>query len=273
MNTEEVMKTALSLAGISYLPADSGIIIPGENIKKIIIGVDMENPELLLAREMGVDLVISHHPKTGSPQINFHNVMLRQIDKMVEAGIPINKAQKALKDRMAKIERARHSTNYDRVASFAELMKMPYMNIHMPADIITENFLQDFVDKKFGDKPRTILGDIVNALGELPEYLHAVTKPLIAAGASGDYAGKIKILMAGGTNGGEKVFKAYFEAGIGTIICMHVPDEVRQAVIEQNIGNVIVAGHMASDSIGLNILCKELESKGIEIIKTSGIVG
>ncbi|EYE88502.1 hypothetical protein Q428_07440 [Fervidicella metallireducens AeB] len=114
LNTKEIMDIALSLSGLKETPSDSGIIVEGENIKKVLIGVDMDTPELLVAKEMGFDLVISHHPKTGSPDINFHNVMLRQIDKMVEFGVPINKAQKALREKVGSIERASHPGNFDR---------------------------------------------------------------------------------------------------------------------------------------------------------------
>jgi hypothetical protein len=78
--------------------------------------------------------------------------------------------------------------------------------------------------------------------------------------------------MAGGTNGGEAVFKAYFEAGVGTIVCMHVPEEVRKAVADQNIGNIVVAGHMASDSIGINIFIRNLQEQGLTVTTMSGIV-
>jgi putative NIF3 family GTP cyclohydrolase 1 type 2 len=266
------MDTALSLAGLTEIPQDSGIILEGENVSKVLFGVDMDTPELLAAKQLGYDLVISHHPKTGYPDINFHNVMLRQIDKMTSFGVPLNKAQKALRDKVNKLERSSHPTNFDRVASFAKLIQMPYMNIHMPCDIITENYLQNLLDDKFNDLSKTTLSDILSLLNEIPEYKNSIVKPVIRVGSNDDYAGRIAVLMAGGTNGGEKVFKAYFEAGVGTIICMHVPDDVRQAVIEQNIGNVIVAGHMPSDSIGINTLISELRKKGLEITSTSGII-
>lgn len=272
LSTKDIMDIALSLAGLEEIPADSGIIIEGENIKKVLIGVDMDTPEILAAKQLGYDLVISHHPKTGEPDINFHRVMLRQIDKMVEFGIPINKAQKALKDRVSKIERASHPGNFDRTASFARLVGMPYMNIHMPCDIITENFLQNYLNERFESRPKAVLGDVIEALMELPEYQKSLAKPVIRVGSSDDYSGKIAVLMAGGTNGGEKVFKSYFEAGVGTIVCMHVPDDVRKAVIDQNIGNIIVAGHMPSDSIGINILIDELEKRGLEVSAMSGII-
>lgn len=272
MNTKEIMDVALSLAEISEVPVDSAVINEGNNIKKVLIGVDMDTPELIIAKQMGYDLVISHHPHTGSPEINFHNVMLRQIDKMVEFGVPINKAQKALSGTLGSIERGHHAGNFDRVASFAKLIGMPYMNIHMPCDIVTENFLQKYLNNKLEGNPKAKLKDIIDLLNELPEYQKSIVKPVIRVGSNDDYAGKVAVLMAGGTNGGEKVFKSFFEAGVGTIICMHVPNDVRQAVIDQNIGNVIVAGHMPSDSIGINILINELEKKGLEITAMSGII-
>jgi hypothetical protein len=272
MNTKQIMDLALQLAGITETPVDSAIIHEGDKIKKVLIGVDMDTPELILAKQMGFDLVISHHPHTGSPEIDFHKVMLRQIDKMVEFGIPINKAQKALSNTLSNIERGSHTKNYDRVASFAKLLGMPYMNIHMPCDIVTENFLQSYLNTSLENKPKATLKDILDLLNEQPEYQKSIVKPVIRVGSEMDYAGRIAVLMAGGTNGGDKVFKAYFDAGVGTIICMHVPNDVRQAVIEQNIGNVIVAGHMPSDSIGINIFINELEKRGLEITSMSGIM-
>ncbi|MBZ4662613.1 MAG: hypothetical protein JG776_295 [Caloramator sp.] len=272
VTTSDIMNLALNLAGISEIPQDSGIIVEGQNIKKVLFGVDMDTPELLLAKQLGYDAVISHHPHTGFPEINFHNVLNRQIDKMVEFGVPINKAQKALKEKISTLERASHPKNFDRVQSFAKLLNIPYMNIHMPCDIITENYVQNHINNRLSSNQKATLKDVIDVLMEIPEYQKSPIKPVIRVGAPDDYAGKIAVLMAGGTNGGKNVFKAYFEAGVGTIICMHVPDDVRSAVIEQNIGNVIVAGHMPSDSIGINILINELEKMGIEVTTTSGII-
>ncbi len=270
MNTKEIMDIALELAELTEVPSDSGIFVPGENIQKVLFGVDMATPELMLARQMGVDLVISHHPQGDTSTVHFHKVMERQIDCMVRAGVPINKAQKALRDTMGKIERSNHVVNYDRTVSAARVMGIPFMNIHMPADIITENFVQAHLDRRVTN-PRATLKDVIGALKEIPEYREAIAGPVCRVGGESDYAGRIMVLMAGGTNGGEQVFKAYFDAGIGTIVCMHVPDDVRKAVQEQNIGNIIVAGHMASDSIGINIIIRELEQRGLAVNRMCGV--
>ena len=36
--------------------------------------------------------------------------------------------------------------------------------------------------------------------------------------------------------------------------------------------NIVIAGHMSSDSIGMNLFLDELEKKGIEIIPCSGLI-
>lgn len=272
MKTQEIIDIALKLAGIDTLPEDSAIIVEGENIKKVLMGVDMDTQEILLGKELGFDCVISHHPTTGSPIANFTKVMESQIDKMVSFGVPINKAQKVLKKKIGQVDRGMHVRNYDRTGSAAKLLKMPYLNIHQPADFITESFVQNHLDEKLMDKPKAKLKDVVNALLEIDEYKNTIAGPKIRVGSEDDYAGKVAVLMAGGTGGGADVYKAYFEAGVGTIIAMHMPEDVKKAVEEQNIGNVVVAGHMASDSIGLNIIIEELKKNGLTVEKMSGII-
>ena len=271
MNTEEIMNIALEMAGLDTAPEETGVINPGEDISKILMGVDMETPELLVAKEIGADCVISHHPKAGMQILDFHRVMDRQIDTMVAFGVPINKAQKALEKRRGMVDLNNHVRNYGRFDTAAKLLGMPYMNIHMPSDIIGERIVQGHLDKCFLDMPKASLGQVMDSLKELPEYGRSKSKPVIRVGKESDYAGRIAVLMAGGTNGGADVFKAYFEAGVGTIVCMHVPDDVREAVAAQNIGNIIVAGHMASDSIGLNAIADAIEAKGVEIVRGFGI--
>lgn len=272
MNTKEIMDLALELAGLSEKPADSGIIVEGENIKKFAIGVDMELAEMMLAKELGADLVITHHPKGGAPSVDAHKVMKDQIERMMEAGVPINKAQKALSKKVGEVERRLHVGNYDRVVSAAKLLKMPFMAIHTPTDILAQSKVQGHLDASLKDKPKATLDDVIKALEEMPEYQRTLAKPVIRVGGKDDYAGRVFVNMSGGTDGGAEVAKAYFEAGVGTLVCMHIPEDVLKVVKEQNIGNVIVAGHMASDSVGINELIQALEEKGLEAIRMSGVI-
>ena len=59
------------------------------------------------------------------------------------------------------------------------------------------------------------------------------------------------------------------QAGIGTEVAMHVGDEDQIEAVKHYI-NIVIAGHIASDSLGLNIILDELEKQGIEIVACSG---
>lgn len=270
--TEEILNFALEASNLKEIPADSGVIVPGANIKKVVFGVDMEAAEMLIAKQIGADAVITHHPKGGKPMINLHVVMENQIDRMVTAGVPINKAQKALQERKEQVARASHVGNYDRAVSAAKVLEMPFMGIHSPADLLAERTVQEHLDKALAGNDKATIKDVIDTLLQLPEYAKTDAKPVVRVGSEKDYAGKVFVTMAGGTGGGAKVAKAYFEAGVGTLVVMHMPDDVIKAVKEQGIGNVIVAGHMASDSVGINKVIAYLESKGLEVIRFAGVI-
>jgi hypothetical protein len=57
MNTEEIMELALALAGLDDVPADSQIYHPGEEIERILLGIDIGSAELWLAKELGYDAI------------------------------------------------------------------------------------------------------------------------------------------------------------------------------------------------------------------------
>lgn len=269
LTTQEILDIALKKAQMKKCPADSGVLVPGGSIKKVAFGVDMESGEVLLCKELGVDCIISHHPE-GNLLVNLYQVMENQIERMVEGGVPINKAQKVLAKRKEQVERNLHVTNYNRAVTAAHLLGLPFVGIHTPADMVGQRVVQKHLDKKLGLK--ATLKDVVSALMEIPEYQKTPAAPKIRIGDEKSYAGKVLVAFAGGTSGGPDVFKAYFEAGVGTLVVMHVPDNVVKEVKEQNIGNVIVAGHMASDSIGINLVINELEKAGLEVQRLAGVI-
>jgi len=83
-------------------------------------------------------------------------------------------------------------------------------------------------------------------------------------------AGKILDEMTGGTEGSKDIFDSYVRAGIGTIICMHLSEEHFRKIKDKHI-NVIIAGHIASDSIGMNLLLDKIQKKArVEFLPCSG---
>ena len=270
MTTQELMDIALKAAGCDHMPPDSGIIVPGEGIKKVLFGVDMDTAELLLARQLGFDCVVSHHPRNTND--NMLDLMKTHIFRLEKLGVPRNKSQKLLEERVTELGYNRHVSNSRRSESAAKLMGMPYMCIHTPADIISEGIVQELLDRKFNGKPDTTLGEVAVALEEIREYKTSVRKPVIRVGNKESYAGKIYVLMSGLTGPGPKILQEYFEAGVGTLVLMHIPEKDAKTIKEQSVGNVLVAGHMSSDSLGINKIAEFWAEKGVSTTMMSGVV-
>jgi putative NIF3 family GTP cyclohydrolase 1 type 2 len=134
---------------------------------------------------------------------------------------------------------------------------------------MVNDYLTKLCDAK---KPETV-GDVMDILMEIPEYqeskmIHA--GPKVVLGKEKNRAGKILIDMTGGTGGSEDAYAKLAIAGVGTIVGMHIGEKHRKEA-EKNHINVIIAGHMASDSLGMNLLLDVLEKEGIEILTCSGM--
>ena len=140
------------------------------------------------------------------------------------------------------------------------------------ADIIGQNIVQAQLDELTKDKPFTTLEDVVNSLLTIREYKEALQQPAIRVGNPDSFAGKVCVMFAGVTGGGADVYKTFFDNGVGTLVMMHMPEDDIKAVAQQNKGNVIIAGHMASDSIGFNKILNAWQEAGIEVTRIGGIV-
>jgi len=270
MNTQQLVDIALKLAGLDKAPEDCNIDVPGDNIKRVLAGVDMDTPELLLAKQLGYDCVATHHMR------NTHADMLKVFEthilKLEALGVPRNKSQKLMEERLEELSYAFHVANSRRTESAAKLLNMPLISIHTPSDLIGEALVQKHIDEKFAGKKETRLQEIVDALEEIPEYKKSARKPVIRVGSKESYAGKIYVLMSGLVPPGPDLLKEYFEAGVGTLVLMHNPHKDSKVIKDQKIGNIIVAGHMSSDSLGMNKIAEKWREAGVEVTMMSGIV-
>ncbi len=244
-----------------------------DNVKNIMLGIDIDTSELLLAdrlKERGekIDLVVSHHP-AGRAYANFYEVMSMQADILNKTGIPINVAEHLTAGRMKEVARRVSSANHTKGVDAAKLLNLPFMCAHTPSDNFVATYLSKLFDKK---RPQT-LGDIMNILSRIPEYREARVlnrPPNILVGSKDNRAGKIFVDMTGGTEGAKEIFDKMEVAGIGTVVCMHLSEEHFKKVKDCHI-NVIVAGHIASDVLGLNLLLDEAsKKKSIKVVPCSG---
>lgn len=245
-----------------------------EEISTVLCGIDIETPEILLADRLNqkgqkIDLLLAHHPE-GIAQAALHDVMHVQADMMEMAGVPINIAEGIMASRIREVERGIMPANHQRAVDAARLLDLPFMCVHSPAD----NLVNDFLQELFARSEYSSLQDILDILHKVPEFKKArelKAGPKLVVGDKKKRSGKVFIKMTGGTAGSEKAYEKLAQAGVGTYICMHMPEKHRQAAEKNNI-NVIISGHMASDSLGMNLFLDELECQGIEIIPCSGLI-
>ncbi len=257
--------------------ADSDIHLADKRdrpVKRVLVGIDIDVGEVLLAdrlKQLGkpVDVVIAHHP-FGSALVDLHEVMLLQVDVMHAHGVPLHVAENLMEERINQVGRGIHSINHFRGIDAARLLGVNLMNLHTLTDNLVDKFVGDFLKKQ---KPESV-GQVIKALLALPEYQEAKkfgAGPRLLFGRPGNRAGKIMTEMTGGTEAGEKVYQELSRAGVSTLVSMHMAEKnLEQA--KNAMLNVIIAGHISSDSLGLNLFLDELEKRGVEVVPCSGLI-
>ncbi len=242
----------------------------GKEIKKILIGVDMETPELLLAKQLGdIDLIIAHHPE-GKALADLHNVMNMQAHILAECGVPINIAESLMKTRINETSRSIAPINHNRSVDTAKILDLNFACVHTPCD----NLAAMYLTKLFNEKNPEHIEDILELLNEIPEYQKASqtnSGPRLFTGNSENSCGKIAVSeFTGGTSGSKEIYEKLSQAGVGTIISMHMGEAHRKEAEKAHI-NVVIAGHISSDSLGINLFLDELEKKEIKVVTCSGV--
>ncbi|MFH1180868.1 MAG: Nif3-like dinuclear metal center hexameric protein [bacterium] len=261
----------LDLLGNPY--ADSRILnmAADKDIKKILAGIDIEPAEILLAKEIGrIDLIISHHPM-GKALASLADVMEMQCDVLNQYGVPINVAEGLMKEKISEVARGVNRLNHQRTVDAAKILGFNLMCLHTICDNLVAKFLKDKIEKQDFDR----VGDLLDSLKEIPEYQEAMkigAGPKIFVGAPENRCGKIALTeITGGTEGSSKIYEKMAGAGIGTIVGIHVSENHKKEAEAANV-NMVIAGHMSSDSLGMNLFLDELEKKGIEVVPCSGLI-
>lgn len=244
-----------------------------EDIKTVMVGIDVGVPELLLAdrlREKGVnvDLVISHHP-SGRGLAQLDKVMAIQPILWQKYGLTSEIAEGLMKDRMEQVSRGLSPVNHTRAIDAAKLLGIPFMCTHTAADNCVARHLQKLFDAK---KPKK-LHNVLNILKNIPEYKEAMkvsAGPFILIGEEKNDAGRIFVDMTGGTSGPERLFGRLSQAGVKTVIGMHCKESAFKLAKNEFI-NYVIAGHISSDNLGMNLLFDSIEKKGkLKFIECSG---
>ena len=246
---------------------------PQQNIKSIIVGVDVGGEELLLVdrlkdRKISIDLVVSHHP-AGRAYAHFYEVMDVQADIFAQHGVSMSASESLLSERKNEVERRVGAANHQRSVDIARFLNISFLCAHTPADNLAYQYVKTTMDKA---KPQT-LGEIIDIFYTIAEYRDAAKNnnpPKIVIGNKASRVKKIYYEFTGGTEGPVDIYERLASSGIDTIIAMHQSEEHFKRCKKYHI-NVIVASHIASDNLGMNILLDHLSAKeNLKIYEFSG---
>ncbi|HJY14836.1 MAG TPA: hypothetical protein VJ225_02320 [Nitrososphaeraceae archaeon] len=270
VSTNDIMKIGLDLVGWLRMPPDSAIHVKGNSIHRALITVDVSTSELILAKNIGCDVVIAHHP-IGISSMEFHRVFDRHTQFMIQNGVPDNEARNAVSRLKRRIQIRSHANIYKQIVDTAGILKMPLVNIHQPCD----EFMRRIILEKIKDhKHHHKISDLLKLIDEIPEFNNAVSRPIVALGSAKSNVGRIALVLAAGTNGGYPIAKLYYEHGVSTVIYLHIdPTDAAKLNDEKIRGNLVILGHLAGDSIGLNALADKIELEGVETVRMGLISG
>src|SRR3989475_11102450 len=268
MDTHKITGTSLGVPSFKSIPADSEIHVKGRRIRKVLVAIDVGVAELLLARDLGCDAVVAHHPAGGRARLEGYKVFLRHIDQLRAAGVPEDAAKEAIKPKLRALELQHHPDNYDQTPSAAKKLRMPLVSIHSPCDEIGRRMIQRALK---GLDENSTVRDVVTRIGRFPESRKAESKIEVRLGSPKNKAGKIAISHAAYTNGGYEIAKTYFQNGVGTLSYIHIAEADLTKLANEPSANLTVLGHIASDWLGINRLLDELGKKDLEPIVTTDL--
>lgn len=272
ISTNELVELALNMSGMKKLPADSAVYVEGSDLKKILFGIDIGAAELMLARDLGCDGVIAHHPAGGSATLHFPEVLARQLEFMVKHGVPEDEARDAVQPMITRATMGAHSRNHDHVPSVARTLSMPFMNMHLPLDELGRQMMVKVIDDHLatlGGEPT--VQDAIDGLARMPEFASAATPIMVPVGGVDQPLGRYAVVHAAGTNGGANIARAYFKNGIDTVLYIHCAGDEVMRLQQEPAGNLIVSGHISSDMVGINPYVREIEARGVEVVRISGL--
>ncbi|HLD24609.1 MAG TPA: NGG1p interacting factor NIF3 [Patescibacteria group bacterium] len=248
---------------------------PDLEVDSIMAGIDINAAEVLLADRLNqkgesIDLLLTHHPE-GASLASLHEVMDVQADIWAKYGVPINIAEGVMKDRIPEVQRRFSPVNHAEAIDAARLLGLAFMGMHT----VTDNLVHQYMEKLFEKSTPDTVGDVLDILKKEPEYKEAMkgkAGPMITAGDAKNRAGRIApVEFTGGTEPSPLMYEKLSLAGVGTVIAMHAAEEHRKEALKHHI-NLVIAGHMSSDSLGMNLLLDAFEKQGIKILPCSGLI-
>ncbi len=271
VTTDDLMKTALDLAGYKDIPADSAVFNPGKGIRRVLFCLDADTGTLLYAHQMKYDCVLVHHPMNQLPGAGA--VYARQVINMVRQGVPEAAAHEAVDGRVEELVFGGHTYNFDNLTAVAKRLGLAFLGIHNPLDELGRKRMQEVVDALLSRHGDATVGQVAEALAGQPEFRGLPVSVAVRSGDPHAPAKKVAVAHGAYTNGGYEVPATYFKNGVPTVVMIHIAWGDLQRLRREALGNLIITGHVGGDSMGFTPFLHALRARGLIVDTLGGVSG
>jgi len=283
--TEQIVQIALRVAGMAELPLDSGIHVPGTDIRRLLFAMDVNVGLLHMAKQSGFDAVLGHHPI--GVLYDRGEVYRQHLDLLELHGIPRAVSQPAVGEFLDRAVRRMRNNRFRMLpyespnhtileVDAARFLKLPLLNVHNPCDALGRRILQEKIDAAAAANPRWTVADVLALVESLPEagYVRRAygISPVLCAGDPAAPAGKTVFIHGALSAPGAPIVRCYWEHGVQTVIMLHGDFETLEAIRTEARGNLILTGHYLGDSLGITPLIRGLRAAGLELTCMGGII-
>jgi hypothetical protein len=285
LNTDEILRIALNLAGMGEVPLDSGIHVPGKNIGRFIFAMDVNVGLLHMAKQMGFDAVVGHHP--CGILLHRGEVYRRHIDILGMHGVPRERSMAALSDSIDTVVRRMENARFRMLhhecpnqtvleVDAARMLQLPFMNIHNPFDEAGRRILQSKIDETAAKTPHWKLKDVLALIEDLPEASYAKEaygiNPRIFTGDPEAEASRVVFVHGALSAPHPAIIRFYWQNGFRTVVALHGEFEHLENLRKEREGNLILTGHFLGDSIGMAPFIRAIRKRGLEVVCMGGII-
>lgn len=285
LTTQEIMQVALDLVGFRGIPPDSAIHVPGEGIRRILFGLDIDPGTLVLARQMGYDCVICHHPRgtllEQGQLFRDHYRILALFDIAEErARAVVGEVVEATvrHRRTMRMRSLMHEAWTQTVieVDVARMLGMPFLNIHQPTDELGRRVVQREIDALLARRPGATVGDVLDLLYTFPETriarAHFDMPCEVAVGAEDMPAGRVAFVHGAYFGPNADLVRCYWDNGIRTVVALFTDFASLERLRVEGGGAFIWTGHYTGDSYGFTPFIAALRRRGATVDCMAGAI-
>ena len=256
-----------------------------KNIKKIMFTMDVNVGLLHVARQMGFDAVVGHHP--CGVELHQGEVYRRHIDLLVKSGVARETAVGAVGAVIDRFVRASENKRFRMLYSespnktvlevdAAKILDLPLMNIHNLFDEMGRRILQEKLDAAAARDPEWTLADVLRLIEDLPEARYALDAyniaPKLFMGEPERSPGRVVFAHGALSAPGADIVKCYWDNGIQTVVALHGEFETLERLKGMGGGNLVLTGHFLGDSLGMTPFIAALRRRGVAVTCVGGII-